>query len=52
MKAGIVQLEETAVARYRVGKQVSAATNTYATLEELLDAVFSMRSLSKIILHM
>jgi hypothetical protein len=32
------------VVRQRLGKHVSAATNTQATIEELLDAAFSMRS--------
>jgi hypothetical protein len=29
----------------RLGKNVTAATNTHATIEELLDASFSIRSL-------
>jgi hypothetical protein len=33
-----METEETAVARQRLGNQVTAATNTHAT--ELLDAVF------------
>jgi hypothetical protein len=41
-QAGIVEPEETAVARQRLGKYVFAATNTQATTEELLDAVISM----------
>jgi hypothetical protein len=32
------------VARQRLGKNVTAAMQTHATLEELLDAPFSMRS--------
>jgi hypothetical protein len=32
------------VARQRLGKSVTAATNTHATVEELLDATLSMRS--------
>jgi hypothetical protein len=31
------------VARQRVGKNVTAATDAHATVEELLDASFSMR---------
>jgi hypothetical protein len=31
------------VARQRLGKNVTAATNTHATIEELLDASFYMR---------
>jgi hypothetical protein len=34
------------VARQRLGKNVTAATNTHATIEELLDASFSMQSVS------
>jgi hypothetical protein len=34
------------VARQRLGKNVTAATNTHATIEELLNASFSMRSMS------
>jgi hypothetical protein len=40
----IVEPEETAVAMQRLGKHVPAATNTHATTQELLDSVFSMRS--------
>jgi hypothetical protein len=36
--------EETSLARQRFGKQVSAATDTQATLEELLGTKFSVRS--------
>jgi hypothetical protein len=39
--------EETAVARLRFGKHLSAATNTHATTEELLDTVFPMRSMDQ-----
>jgi hypothetical protein len=34
------------VARQRLDKKVTAATNTHAATEELLDASFSMRSAS------
>jgi hypothetical protein len=34
--------KETAVARQWLGKHVPAATNTHETLEEVLEAVFSM----------
>jgi hypothetical protein len=34
------------VDKQRLGKNVTAATNTDATIEELLDASFSLRSLS------
>jgi hypothetical protein len=40
------------VARQRLGKQVPAATNRRATIEELMDAVFSMRAVSYEILSM
>jgi hypothetical protein len=33
------------VARQRLGRNVTAVTNTFATIEELLDASFSMWSL-------
>jgi hypothetical protein len=33
-------------ARQRLDKNITAATNTQATIEELLDASFSMRSVS------
>jgi hypothetical protein len=36
--------EETSVARQRLGKQVYAAKNTQATIEELLGMMFSLRS--------
>jgi hypothetical protein len=36
----------TLIARQRLGKSVTAATNTQATVEELLDALFSVRSVS------
>jgi hypothetical protein len=39
------------VATQRLGKYVSAATNTHATIEELLDAMFSMRPVSYQILN-
>jgi hypothetical protein len=39
-------------ARQRLGKQIPKLTNTHATVEELLDAVFSMRSVSYQILNM
>jgi hypothetical protein len=50
MKAGIVEPKELAVARQRLDKHVPATTNTQATIE-LLDAVFSVRSVSYQILN-
>jgi hypothetical protein len=35
-----------AIARQRLGTHVPAATNTHATIKELLDMVFSVRSMS------
>jgi hypothetical protein len=34
------------VARQRLGKNVTATTNTHATMEELFDTSFSVRSIS------
>jgi hypothetical protein len=34
------------VARQRLSKNITAAANTHATIEEVLDASFSMRSVS------
>jgi hypothetical protein len=44
LKAGIVGTEETYIARQRLGKRVSAATETQATIEELLKTILSIRS--------
>jgi hypothetical protein len=52
LKARILKPEETVIARQRLGKHFPAATNTRAKKEGLLDAVFSMRSLSYQILNM
>jgi hypothetical protein len=52
LKVGTDEPEETAVGRQRLRKHVPAATNTHATTEGLLDAVFYMRSVSYQILHM
>jgi hypothetical protein len=38
--------DATTIARQRLGKHVPAVTNTHITIEELLDASFSMRCLS------
>jgi hypothetical protein len=40
-----VESEETSIARQRFGKQVSSATDTQATTEELLGTTFSVRSM-------
>jgi hypothetical protein len=37
--------KETAVARQRLYKHVSTATDTHATIEEILEALFSVLSL-------
>jgi hypothetical protein len=39
-----VESEETSIARQRLGKYVPVATNTQATIEELLEMVFSVAS--------
>jgi hypothetical protein len=41
-----VDAAETAVEMQRLGKHFPSTTNTQATLEEVLYAVFSMRSMS------
>jgi hypothetical protein len=51
MKAGIVEPEGTTISMQRLGKRVPTATNTHAGIK-LLDAVFSMRSVSYQILNM
>jgi hypothetical protein len=38
-----VEPEETSIDRQRLGKQVSAATDTQATIEEFLKTMFSIR---------
>jgi hypothetical protein len=43
-EAGGVQPEETVVASQRLGKHVPAATNIYATIQEMSDPVFSVQS--------
>jgi hypothetical protein len=43
-KAGIMESVETPIARQRIGKQVSAATATQATIDELLETMFSILS--------
>jgi hypothetical protein len=52
LKAGIVEPEETVVARQQLGKMFPAATNTQAIIEVPLDAMLSMRSVSHQILDM
>lgn len=42
LKSGIVEPEDTSIARQRLGKGDSATTDTQATLEELLGTVFSV----------
>jgi hypothetical protein len=44
LKAGIVEPEESSNSRQRLGKQVSATTDTQATIEESLGTMFSIRS--------
>jgi hypothetical protein len=52
LKSEIVEQEQKAVARQRLGEYFPAARNTHATIVELLDAVFSMQSVSYQILNM
>jgi hypothetical protein len=40
------------VSRQRLGKHVPAATHTHATIEEVLNTVFSVRSVSDQLLGM
>jgi hypothetical protein len=42
LNGGIVETEETAVARQRRDRHLSAATDTHTTLEKLLEAMFSV----------
>jgi hypothetical protein len=44
LKTGIMQPEQTSIARQRISKQVSAATDTQTTIEELLGKMCSIRS--------
>jgi hypothetical protein len=51
LKARTAEPEETAVARERLGQHIlqqpnhaTAATDTHATIEEVLETVFSMQS--------
>jgi ribosome-interacting GTPase 1 len=48
MKAVIVQQEEAATVRQHHDKYVSTAMNQHATVEELLEAVFSVQSLLRL----
>jgi hypothetical protein len=44
----MVEQEEAAVARQRLGKHVFAATSQQAEIKKLLEAVFSAQSLSRL----
>jgi hypothetical protein len=44
LKAGIAETEEMYIARQRLGRQVTAATNTQATTDELLGTIFSVQA--------
>jgi hypothetical protein len=46
LKARILESQYMTVARQRLDKHIPAALNTYATIEKLLEAVFSTRSMS------
>jgi hypothetical protein len=48
LEAGIAEPEQKVVARKQLDKHSSAATNTNATIGELLEAMFSMRSVPRL----
>jgi hypothetical protein len=48
VKGGTAEPEETTIAGQRLSKYVSAATNTHATTDELLEAVLSVRYVSRL----
>jgi hypothetical protein len=48
LKGGIAEPEEAAISRQRLGKHAPAAIHTLAAIEELLEAVISMRSVRRI----
>jgi hypothetical protein len=48
MKAGIANPEKIFIARQRHGKHVSEVSNNHATTKELLEVVFSMRSVPRL----
>jgi hypothetical protein len=51
-QAGIVEPEETAVGRQRLDENFRKATDTHPKIEDLLDAVFSVPSISYEMLSM
>jgi hypothetical protein len=48
LKARVVKQEEASVARQQRGKYVSVTTNKRATIEELLQAVFSIQFMKRL----
>jgi hypothetical protein len=52
LKARIVEREETAIARRWLGKHVPVAVNVHTAVEELLEIMFYMWSVSYQILSM
>jgi hypothetical protein len=44
-----VEPEDMFIARQRLGKQVSAATDTQPNIEDLLGTVFSIRSMPRVV---
>jgi hypothetical protein len=48
LKGAIIEPEETTVARQPLYKQLSAAMDKHATIEELLEAVFSVWSVLRL----
>jgi hypothetical protein len=48
LKFGIVEPEEMAFARLQLDKHMSAVTDMHATIEELLEIMFSMWSMARL----
>jgi hypothetical protein len=48
IEAGIVEPEETSIARKRFGKHVPFATNMQATIDILFETIFSIRSVQSV----
>jgi hypothetical protein len=52
LKGGIVEPKETAVSRKQRDEPMSAATDTHETVEELFEAVFSVRSVPRLYIEL
>jgi hypothetical protein len=46
----MAESEEPFIARQRLGKRVPAATDTNATTEELLETMFSLQAVPKLVM--